>query len=260
MASHEEKGAEAASKKQHFGDIYNELTPVAFKTRIMDSLDYICDDYTKSEFERLGLVEFCSGVPGGCKFLDLCCCFGNTTMALVHGMSVMDIKANWADDEACKKVAKPRLFAATVTGVDLSANAVAYGQSAGLFDAGIQCDLNKWTPTQKQEMGAVMAEQDVLCATAALVYLELETCDFLFSKFASKQAPGRVIVNFLNPFELEKADQTKALLLKHFDFVGSRATKHRRLSSFEQKNYGGEDWALLEIWTLARRCPSSQAV
>ena len=63
MASHEEKGAEAASKKQHFGDIYNELTPVAFKSRIMDSLDYICDDYTKSEFERLGLVEFCSGVP-----------------------------------------------------------------------------------------------------------------------------------------------------------------------------------------------------
>lgn len=197
---------------------------------------------------------------GGCKFLDLCSCFGNTTMALAHGMTVADIKANWADAEACKTVAKPRLFPATVTGVDLSPNALAYGQSAGIFDKGIQCDLNKWSAEQKQQMGAVMAEQDVLCATAALVYLELETCEFLFSSFASKKAPGRVIVNFLNPFELEKADETKKLLLKHFDFVGSRATKHRRLSDFEQKNYGGEDWALLEIWTLARRAPSSQAL
>jgi hypothetical protein len=64
--AHEDKGAEAASKKQHFGDIYNEVTPVSFKTRIMDSLDYICDDYTKSEFERCGLVEFCAGVQVVC--------------------------------------------------------------------------------------------------------------------------------------------------------------------------------------------------
>jgi len=171
--AHEAKGAAISPKKQHFDDIYVERTPVAFKTRIMDSLDYVCDNYTKSEFERQGLIEFCAGVQGGCKFLDLCCCFGNTTMALVHGMSVAEIKANWADDEACKKVAKPRLFPATVTGVDLSASAVAYGQSAGLYDTGIQCDLNKWSAAQQQAMGALMAEQDVLCATAALVYLEL---------------------------------------------------------------------------------------
>ena len=233
-------GAEAASKKQHFGDIYNEETPVSYKTRIMDALDYICDDYTRSEFDRLGLVEFSQGIPGGCKFVDVCSCFGNTTLALVNGMTVVEIKANWADSDACKQMAKPRRFPATVTGIDLSANAVAYGKSAGIFDVAIQCDLNKWGAEQKAEIGAVMAEQDVLCATAALVYLDLETCDYLFGKFAEKKAPGRVIVNFLNPFELEKADATKRLLLKHFDFVGSRATKHRRLSSFEQGNYGGE--------------------
>jgi len=219
----------------------------------MDSLDYICDDYTKSEFERLKLVEFCAGIEGGCNFLDLCSCFGNTTMALVNGMQVAEIKANWADESTCAKVSKARQFNAKVTAIDLSANAVDYGVSAGIFDCGIQCDLNKWSAEQKKKVGDVMAEQDVLCATAALVYLDLETCDYLFERFASKSAQGRVIVNFLNPFELEKADETKKLLLKHFDFLGSRATKHRRLSPFEQKNYDGEDWALLEIWTLARR-------
>ena len=183
--------------------------------------------------ERIRMVS-------GCKFVDVCSCFGNTTLALVNGMTVVEIKANWADSDACKQMAKPRRFPATVTGIDLSANAVAYGKSAGIFDVAIQCDLNKWGAEQKAEIGAIMAEQDVLCATAALVYLDLETCDYLFGKFAEKKAPGRVIVNFLNPFELEKADATKRLLLKHFDFVGSRATKHRRLSSFEQSNYGGE--------------------
>ena len=226
----------------------------------MDSLDYICDDYTRSEFDRLKLVEFCAGIEGGCKFLDLCSCFGNTTLALVNGMSVAEIKANWADADNAKKVSKERRFSAVVTAIDLSANAVAYGQSAGIFDKGIQCDLNKWSAAQKQSVGDVMAEQDVLCATAALVYLDLETCDYLFERFASKQAEGRVIVNFLNPFELEKADETKKLLLKHFDFLGSRATKHRRLSPFEQNNYDGEDWALLEIWTLARKTAGVRSV
>ena len=78
----------------------------------------------RSEFERLGSDAFCASVPGGCRYLDLCCCFGNTTMALVHGMSVEQIKANWADTRSCARVASPRRFAAHVTGIDLSASAV----------------------------------------------------------------------------------------------------------------------------------------
>ena len=68
----------------------------------------------------------------------------------------------------------------------------------------------------------------------------------------SQQAPGYVIVNFLNPFTPEKADATKRLLLKHLHFVGSVATRHRRMSPLERDNYPGEDWALLEIWVLSR--------
>ena len=40
---------ETPSRKQQFGDIYVEATPVSFKTRIMDELDYVCDDYTRRD-------------------------------------------------------------------------------------------------------------------------------------------------------------------------------------------------------------------
>ena len=99
-----------------------------------------------------------------------------------------------------------------------------------------------------------MKEADILLSTAALVYLDLESIECIVSSFAGNQAPGYVLVNFLNPFSLEKADQTKRILLKHLDFVGSRASRHRRLSPLEQENYPGEEWSLLELWVLKRRC------
>jgi hypothetical protein len=34
-------------KKQHFDDIYVEPTPVPYKIRILDALDYISDDFSK---------------------------------------------------------------------------------------------------------------------------------------------------------------------------------------------------------------------
>jgi hypothetical protein len=75
-----------------------------------------------------------------------------------------------------------------------------------------------------------------------------------WGRFASKpKAEGYMLVNFLNPFSLEKADETKRVLLKHLDFVGSMATRHRKMSQLEQDNYPGEEWALLELWVLKRR-------
>merc|ERR1719440_2164347 len=63
-----------------------------------------------------------------------------------------------------------------------------------------------------------------------------------------------MIVNFLNPFELEKTDQMKQILLANLEFVGSKASQHRTLSDIEKKNFPDfGDWALLEIWTLRRR-------
>jgi len=95
------------------------------------------------------------------------------------------------------------------------------------------------------------------------VYLTPEAVEHLVLAFAQGEGEGYAIVNFLNPFEPEKTDAMKRILLKHLDFVGSRAARHRKMSDKEQKNYADYgDWALLEIWTLRRRnrAPTSMLV
>ena len=142
---------------------------------------------------------------------------------------------------------------------DISEPALAYGKSCGLYDDTICSNLNERTTAEFDKVKHVMAEADILLSTAALVYLDLDTIDTIIKSFAEGEGgdngtkEGYILVNFLNPFALEKADDTKKILLKYLDFVGSRATRHRRMSELEQRNYPGEEWSLLELWVLKRR-------
>ena len=242
-------------KKQHFDDIYVADTPVPFKERIIDALDYISDDFNRQTFDRLILpwAEQQAAAGKTLNYVDLCCCFGNTTMAAVHGMDVEAIRANWASEEACKSVAAPRRLPMKTTGIDISGPALAYGQSAGLFDETFEADLNQPAPEIQAAIEKAMEDADIVISTASLVYLDPPAIRKLIEAFARAPREGYMLVNFLNPFALEKADETKRLLLEHLDFVGSTATRHRRLSPLEQENYPGEEWALLEIWVLRRR-------
>mmetsp|Transcript_33395 Transcript_33395/g.70197 ORF Transcript_33395/g.70197 Transcript_33395/m.70197 type:complete len:151 (+) Transcript_33395:141-593(+) len=44
-------GVKTDEKKQHFDDIYVEPTPVPYKTRILDALDYVSDDFNLQMFD-----------------------------------------------------------------------------------------------------------------------------------------------------------------------------------------------------------------
>ncbi len=248
-------GVKTDEKKQHFDDIYIEPNPVAFKERIIDALDYVSDDFNRATFDRL-IKPWCEDrVANGetLKIVDLCCCFGNTTLALVNGMTVDGIRANWKDVDSCRAPLKPRRFSAVVTGIDISGPALAYGKEAGIFDQVIEADLNAPSPEAKEAAERAMTEADVVISTASLVYLDLPAIEGLIDRFADAPKEGFLLVNFLNPFALEKADATKRLLLEKLDFVGSTASRHRRLSPLERENYPGEEWALLELWVLRRR-------
>ena len=250
-----ETGVKTDEKKQHFDDIYVQPNPVAFKERIIDALDYVSDDFNRATFDRL-ILPWCEEQAGrgtALRFVDLCCCFGNTTLAVAHGMSVEDIRDNWKTVDSCRAPAKPRRFPVEVTGIDISGPALAYGKEAGIFDAVIEADLNAPSPEARQAAERVMEEADVVISTASLVYLDLAAIEALIDRFSTPSRPGYLLVNFLNPFALEKADATKRLLLDKLDFVGSTASRHRRLSPLEQENYPGEEWALLELWVLRRR-------
>lgn len=239
-------------KKQHFDDIYVEATPVPYKVRILDALEYISDNFNKEMFDAhiLPWAEQQESI----KFLDLCSCFGNTTMATIYGMSYDEIRENWKDEEACQVIqGQRRIKNCEVTAADISGPAMAYGKNVGLYDNAITADLNDRSSEAYKEVVASISNADIVLSTAALVYLDVESIDELIHAFSSNKKEGYVLVNFLNPFGLEKADETKRILLKHLDFVGSRATRHRRMSALEQSNYPGEEWSLLELWVLKRR-------
>lgn len=197
-----------------------------------------------------------SSKGGKLRVTDLGCCFGNTTMAVVHGMTTDQIRENWKDAKACETIALPRRFPSEVTGIDLSENALKYCKRTGICEKTIAANLN--TEDGLQMATPTMRGTDLLISTATLVYLNIESADRLIREFAAGEGEGYAIVNFLNPFELEKTDKMKKLLLKHLDFVGSTASQHRTLSAIEKNNYPNYgDWALLEIWTLKRRTPAT---
>ncbi len=250
-----ESAVKTEEKKQHFDDIYVAETPVPFKEQIIDALDYISDNFNRQTFDRLILPWAKQQAAAGksLNYVDLCCCFGNTTMAAIHGMDVEAIRDNWKDTESCARVAAPRRLPVRSTGIDISGNALAYGKSAGLFDETIEADLNNPAPEVARAVEAAMAEADIVISTAALVYLDPPAIEKLIDAFARTPREGYMLVNFLNPFALEKADATKRLLLEKLEFVGSNAARHRRLSPLEQENYPGETWALLELWVLRRK-------
>jgi hypothetical protein len=248
----QESGVKTDEKKQHFDDIYMESTPVPFKERIIDALDYISDNNNRQTFDRL-ILPWCQQQQGKpIPYVDLACCFGNTTLAIAHNMTVDEIRENWKDAETAKQPLKPRRLQLQTTGIDISENALNYAQNAGIFDQTIQADLNQPPAEKKAQVLKTINEANILVSTAALVYLEESAIAELIRSFAEAPREGYCLVNFLNPFGLEKADATKRILLQHLNFVGSTATGHRRLSSLEQENYPGEEWSLLEIWVLRR--------
>ena len=250
-----DSGVKTDEKKQHFDDIYVAENPVPFKERIMDDLKYVSDNFNRLTFDRLILPwaqqKTASGTP--LNFVDLAGCFGNTTMATLNGMDYDAIRENWKDADVASEVAEPRRFPARVTGIDISANALAYGKSAGIYDNTIQADLNTPDADTKAQLDDTLKDADILISTAALVYLEPDAVENIMDAFAANNSEGYLLVNFLNPFALEAADATKRTLLERFEFVGSMASRHRMMSELERSNYPGEEWVMLEIWVLKRK-------
>jgi hypothetical protein len=170
-------------------------------------------------------------------------------MATVYGMTYEQICDNWKDDTSCRTIqALRRLTNCEITAVDISEPAMSYGSSVGSYDNNIVCNSNDRSSDAFGKVAKAMQEATVCISTAALVSLDLESIELLVGSFPSNPDEGYVLVNFLNPFALEKADDTKCILLKHLDFVASRATRHRRLSPLERESYSDEEWALSELW------------
>ncbi|KAL7516112.1 hypothetical protein ACHAWF_000026 [Thalassiosira exigua] len=134
-------GVNTDEKEQNFDG------PVQYKARILDALSYVSDDFNHQMFDahvlawaveksksnpdlsriRLSDSACAAGFPAKrLNFADLCCCFGNTTMATVYGMTNNDIKENWSDEKKCKTIHAHRRLPMHVTGIDKSKPALDY--------------------------------------------------------------------------------------------------------------------------------------
>jgi len=122
--------------------------------------------------------------------VDLAGCFGNTTMATLNGMDYDAIRENWKDADTASTVSERRRFPARVTGIDISANALAYGKSAGIYDNTIQADLNTPDANTKAQLDDAIKDADVLISTAALVYLEPDAVENIMDAFAANNSEG----------------------------------------------------------------------
>ena len=162
----------------------------------------------------------------------------NNFLFVLNLPAYKQIYENWKDEESCMTIQGTRRFDCHSVAIDISENAMAYGKTVGLFDDVIVADLNDTSLVDAQkQVKQALSETDVFLSTAALVYLDLETIERVVEAFASKPTEGYMLVNFLNPFSLDKADETKRVLVKHLDFVGSMAARHRRMSPLEVENY-----------------------
>lgn len=236
--------------KQDFDKNYVMETPIGFCKELCEATEYVTDTANCETFERLILPNF----NGRTDFhiLDMGCCYGNTTMAVAHGMTSQEITHNWRDEESCWTIDKPRRYeGCKVTGVDISGPALAYGKKAGLYQDTIEADLND--PVPRAAVKDVLAVADVWFCVSVLCYLKIETVEDIVQAFANGEEQGYFLCNFLNPFGRDTANDMKKILLKHLNFVGSEAHRHRRMTPHEKNIFPGEEWVLNECWVLSRK-------
>ena len=99
-------------QKTHFDDVYVQTSPVKYKERFFDDTEYICDTFNCQVFDRL-ILEWAQNKAessGPIRYVDMGSCFGNTSLAILHGMSFEEIRENWTSEESCTTISKPRRF------------------------------------------------------------------------------------------------------------------------------------------------------
>ena len=162
----------------------------------------------------------------------------------------------WGSEQTCHTLPKPRQFPVHTWGCDLSANACAYGEKAGIFDETQVANMNELTDAEKRQLKDKCKNANLFMINS-LVYLNDGVLDELLEWFSQGTEPGFLIVGFIFPYDgVERSQSWKALLLKKFKFFNSIATANRYLSQEERREYGAEfgTWekSYYEIWFLQR--------
>lgn len=186
--------------KAHFDHIYDQPDPRSYY-RTLCALDYEIPQRALPVMQAL-----VAALPGDPvedrppRVLDVCCSYGINAALLRFDVSLDELHQRYSSDEVDALspaelagaddawfATRRRTQAPRVTGLDVAANAVAYGCRSGLLDDGWVEDLEKADPSPP--LAAELADVDLVTVTGGVGYVTEPTFARLVAGRADRPAP-----------------------------------------------------------------------
>lgn len=243
-------GAETATHKADFGDLYTAPDPRPYFTSLL-ALDYQIPQRATPVIESvLDLARERDGRPP--HVLDLCCSYGISSAMLFAPDGPAAAARRYASPEvgaltsaelaaADRDHYRPRRVPARVTGIDASSAGIGYGLDAGLLDAGWVADLEADDPPA--DLAADLRDVDVVVCTGGYGYIGPATFRRVLDAVADP-AGLWLVVFVLRVFDYAPA---AALLAEH-----GLATE-RLPGTFPQRRFADAEEAAAAMTDVRRR-------
>lgn len=132
--------------------------------------------------------------------LDVCCSYGINGALLKYDVGLDDLYARYGSEDAgqmssAELAADDREFyaerrrpdAPRVIGLDVAENAIAYGVSAGMLDAGVAEDLEEHEPSER--LRRLIPEVDLITVTGGVGYIGGNTFERLLQSLPEGRKP-----------------------------------------------------------------------
>lgn len=193
------KVSHTQSGKARFDDIYDRPDPRAYY-RELGEIGYELPGNAQPVFAAL-LAERRERIDEAHAVVtDLCCSYGINAALMNHDLEMDDLFEHYADPrlDGCTKeqllAADSQFFEerrnedrVTVIGVDIAANAVAYGVDAGLLDHGASVNLEEHAPGAA--LRRAVTDTDLVTITGGVGYITERTFERVLDATKTKPTP-----------------------------------------------------------------------
>lgn len=237
MASGSSAG-HAKSGKANFDDIYDKQDPRDY-FNTLGSMGYAAPWHGYRLFSAL---RQSMRSQGRFTIMDVCCSYGINGALLKYDVTLNDLYARYGSDElagmSSEELAesdrefygeRERRDAPRVIGLDVAANAIAYGVSAGMLDEGLAENLEDHEPSRK--LRGLVSEVDLITVTGGVGYITGSTFERLMDSLPEGKKPW-IAVLALRWVDFEPLSE----LLSRYGYVTERLEGH----TFEQRRFADD--------------------
>ena len=232
----------AKSGKANFDDIYDQRDPRDY-FNTLGSMGYAAPWHGYRLFSALR-ESFGENMRSEGRFtiVDVCCSYGINGALLKYDVTLEDLYARYGSDELAGMSsaelaesdrefygARERRDAPCVIGLDVAANAISYGVSAGMLDEGFAENLEDHEPSQKLQ--SLVSGADLITVTGGVGYITGRTFERLLDSIPEGKKPW-IAVLALRWVDFEPL----ADLFSRYGYFTERLEGH----TFEQRRFADE--------------------